>query len=180
MGGGKLALYRTILFCTICSDYAKEVIRVRGIKHFTVISIVFEKHPLDVIFFHCMIYDLCEYKVLNPPLYTKWLPTGRELLASSRFKVDIHGLVIYLNHTPIQCAHNILTIIDSIVNINWWWWWWGGTLHDNLMCTRIFTLIINKIHMSYEHCEESSFALDLDLLTTCNNIMTLPITYFIS
>lgn len=136
---------------------------------------------LHVILFHSMIYNLCECKVLNPHLHIKWLPIGKELLTNSNSKVDVHSLVIYINKTPIQRAHNMLTIIGSIVNINWWK---GGrrgegVLHDNLMHTRISTLIMDKIHMSFEHCEKSNFTLDLDLLTTCNNIITTLITYFI-
>ena len=40
-----------------------------------------------------------------------------------------------------------------------------GDLYDHLMSTRIFTLIVNMIFMSFQNHEESGYGLDLDLLT---------------
>ena len=53
------------------------------------------------------------------------------------------------------CAQNMTTISNSTVNII------GGNLYDHLMSTKIFTLIMNEIFMSFE---ESGYSLDLDLL----------------
>ena len=40
-----------------------------------------------------------------------------------------------------------------------------GELYDHLMSTKIFTLLMTKIHMSSKHYEECGYGLHSDLLT---------------
>lgn len=66
-------------------------------------------------------------------------------------------------------AQNLIIINWSIVNIlvcGVVGWWGGGSMNDNLMRTKTFTLIINKLLIRASiTCEESVYNLNLYLLT---------------